>query len=560
MLRSEIPSGAGAPGAASGIADPEAPPIPPTRDEAAATMCATLRRQRRAGHAAPYLLRSAHALVADWPAAVRPGSAEIETCVGFVCRPRDAAREDPFAAADAPPVEAAKQPLSAAAPSSAEFVSERLLAERLAASPLTRALRYLPAGPDAGWRQWDGTCWAPCFDRLPCAFLAAVHREVGSLLASGQLDLRLARHLESTNAMRGVLTQVEAYASIRLAPSDTDPPGHLPTMCGLLDLALAMLSDHDPTASTWLRCAAVGWDPDAQHELWDVVAAHVAALPGGAIVQRFLGAALLGIPPDRKLLFLVGDGGDGKSTLLRSAALALGEFATAVPAEALAGDGRGAHGHELLSGLASARLAIATEVGTGLDWGLCKALTGGDVRATKRLHGRLMQVQPKAWLAIACNHRPRPPDAASRDRCIVVDWRRPDDPDPGIVALLATPGGQRNAYLRACLRWLVDGCRQYQRDGLGVPDFARAEVEPIGLVAWYEEDVAAGRLVPGVGWATFAALAERAAEWHRGQDAEPPSDKELGIFLRGRLAAKRRTPNNTLHYAITRQDRTTGTT
>ncbi len=497
--------------------------IPPTTNEAASFLADELRRLYRAGAPAAELREAGLQLVSTWPEAVRPSQTEVEKCAGFIAGPSAVVIPEPVA----PPA----------------FASERLLAERLAAGPLRQAMRYVTSGPDQGWRMWSGDCWAECQVAIPCPFAAEVHREVGNLLGSGLLDQRTtARQMETTASMRGVLAQVSAYPEVQLTPDDLDPPGMLPTVGGLLNLeGGVVVLDNDPTLSRFLRCAGVGYDPQATHPLWDEVAAHIASVPGGHVVQRFMGASLIGRPPDRKALFLVGAGGDGKSTLLRSCALALGGFATVVPAEGLAGDGRGgAHGHELLSGLAVARLAIATEVRANLDWPLVKVLTGGDPRATKRLHGRLMQIQPKAWLALATNEEPRPPDAATRDRCIVIRWTKPAESNPEIVALLGTPGPERNAYLRAVLRWMVDGCRAFQRDGLGVPDSARAEVEPVGLAGWFDSQVEAGAFLLGNGRTAFDELAAHARAWSQANGQDAPTDHMVGTFLAGRLPVKRR--------------------
>ncbi len=496
--------------------------IPHSTDEAAALLGDELRRLHRAGAQAAELLKAGLRLVTSWPEAVRPSSVEVEMCVGFIAGPSAVVIPEPVAAP--------------------AFASERLLAERLAAGPLRQSMRFVTSGPDAGWRAWSGDCWAECWDAIPRPFAAEIHREVGNLLGCGLLDQRTtARQMETTSSMRGVLAQVSAYPEVQLAPDDIDPPDMLPTVGGVLDLVSDVILVNDPATSRFLRCAAVGYDPQATHPLWNDVIAHMGAITGAEVVQRFMGASMIGKPPDRKALFLVGSGGDGKSTLLRSCALALGGFATVVPAEGLAGEGRGAHGHELLSGLAAARLAIATEVRSQLDWSLFKSLTGGDPRATKRLHGRLLQVQPRAWLALATNDEPRPPDSASRDRCIVMRWTKPADPNPEIVALLSTPGEERNVYLRAVLRWMVEGCHAFRREGLGVPDFARAETEPVGLAGWFDSRIEAKEFRLGGGCMPFEELAADARAWSQANGQEVPTDTAVGTFLSGRLPVHRRT-------------------
>jgi len=421
----------------------------------------------------------------------------------------------------------------------APFASERLLAERLAGGALRLALRYVPEGPATGWRRWDGSMWAPAPEPVPVALAAAIHTEAGGMIAAGLLDLKTARALESTASMRAILAQLQAREPMQFDPAQLDPPRALAVLGARLDFGTGAMAPATPDGPAFLHRAAVAYDPAARHPLWDAVAEHVASMPGGDTVRRFLGASLVGIPPDRKLLVLVGTGGDGKGTLLRSCVAAVGGFGAVLPAEALAGDGRGAHGHELLAGLGVARLAYASEVPPDLDWPLLKALSGGDPRTTKRMHGRAFTVQPRVWLAMATNDEPRVPDAAAADRVVLIRWHKPGEPDPDIVATIACPGEERDAYLRACLAWMVRGATDFLRDGLGVPDFARPAVEPEGLAGWWAESTDHGSLVPGKGWTPFAPLRDHAGRWHTDHGAEPPSDTALGSFLRTRVASRR---------------------
>jgi len=371
------------------------------------------------------------------------------------------------------------------------------------------------------------------------ALAAAVHAEAGAMIAAGLLDLRTARALESTACMRAILAQLQAREPMRFDPAQLDPPQSLATLGARLDFETGALVPATPDGPAFLHRAAVAYEPAARHQLWDSVAAHVEAMPGGDTVRRFLGASLVGIPPDRKLLVLTGEGGDGKGTLLRSCVAALGGFGAVLPAEALAGDGKGAHGHELLADLCTARLAYASEVPPDLDWPLLKALSGGDPRKTKRMHSRGFTVQPRVWLAMATNNEPRVPDAAAADRVVLIRWHKPAEPDPDIVATIACPGAERDAYLRACLGWLVRGASDFLRDGLGVPDFARPAVEPEGLGGWWAESVDSGALVLGNGWTPFAPLRDHAGRWHADHGTETPTDTALGCFLRSRIASRR---------------------
>lgn len=419
------------------------------------------------------------------------------------------------------------------------WASERLMAERLASGSLRLSLRYIPEGPVLGWRRWDGSTWTASPEPVPVALAAAVHAEAGALITDGLLDMKTARALESTACMRAILAQLQAREPMRFDLAYLDPPRSIAVLGGIFDFDMGDIRPAEPDGPAFLHRCAVDYDPEATHPLWDSVAAHVASMPAGETVQRFLGASLVGLPPDRKLLVLTGTGGDGKGTLLRSCVAALGSFGAVLPAEALSGDGRGAHGHEILGALGVARLAYASEVPPDLDWPLIKAVSGGDPRTTKRMHGRAFTVQPRCWLALATNNVPRVPDAAAADRVLLINWQKPADPDPDIVATIACPGVERDAYLRACLAWLVRGAADFMRDGLGVPDFARPAVEPEGLAGWWSDSLEAGTIRPGTGWTPLQPLRASAECWHALRGQPQPTETALGCFLRSRVGSKR---------------------
>jgi hypothetical protein len=122
---------------------------------------------------------------------------------------------------------------------------------------------------------------------------------------------------------------------------------------------------------------------------------------------------------------------------------------------------------------------------------------------------------------------------------LLIRWQKPTDPDPDIVAIIATPGPERDAYLRACLAWLVRGAADFLREGLGVPDFARPAVEPEGLAGWWSDALEVGQLDPGAGWSPLPPIRASAARWHAEHGQPAPTDTALGCFLRSRVASKR---------------------
>ncbi len=406
--------------------------------------------------------------------------------------------------------------------------TEAAIAEYLAGTNLNMRLRWRDTTPDAGWWLWTGTHWQASGNKLPLPLQVAVRRALASGLEGRRIDVRGLPRLESAAAMRGIASMLSAFPSMLLA-NEVDPPGLIATPAGVLDLASGETVPHDPARSI-TRCCPV--DPATSGAVWPLIEAHLRDCLGSLYpaVHRFLGSALIGLGADRRLLWLHGPGGDGKSTLAKILRAALGDHAGIIPAEVFAADGgRGAHQHELAAGMAGIRLAIGLEVSPHLDWPKVKGLSGGDEQRTKHLHGRAFTYGRPPVLVLVSNDAPTPPDRACAERLIVAGLQPPADPDERIMAALKTPGPERDLLAGACLAWLLAGCADFQANGgLGpVPIHGHT---PTGLVAWWQDAVGTGRIVPGQGWATLAAIRDDLAAYDAGM--QHLHDRELAAFLR----------------------------
>ena len=255
-------------------------------------------------------------------------------------------------------------------------------------------------------------------------------------------------------------------------------------------------------------------------------------------VHRYLGSALTGLGADRRLLWLTGPGGDGKSTLVAALLAALGSYADPMAAETFAIDSRGgAHRHELASGLAMARLAVALEVSPRVNWSLLKTLSGSDRQKTKRAHGKAFAYDRPPCLLLVSNDPPVPPGVAEAERMILARLRPPDDADEGLVAALKTPGPERDAIAAACLAWLIRGCADFLAADRNLGPVPMIAFQPVGLERWWTEGVASGRLHPG---GTPRTSLDAVRQDLVAAGVEPmPSNNEIAAFLKSVVAFKR---------------------
>ena len=370
------------------------------------------------------------------------------------------------------------------------------------------------------WFVWDGRRWAPDDTQRVLELGAATARAIWDE-AAAELDKErraaLGKHaLRSENRQR-----IEAAVSLASAFQDlavrTDDLDHdqwsLNVENGTLDLRSGTLRPHNQ-ADLMTKLAPVTFDPAAEAPTWAAFLERVLPDPGVRdFMQRFMGYALTGDVSDQSLLFLWGSGANGKSTFLNAVLHVLGDYGQQAPPDLLIQTSGDRHPTELAD-LQGMRFVAASEVDEGRRWAEArlKLLTGGDRVTARRMRADFYSFAPSHKLAVAANHRPV---VRGQDHAI---WRRlrlvpftvtiPEaDRDPHLLDKL-------KAEAPGILRWAVEGCRAWQRDGLRAPGAVlaattgyREEMDALG-------DFIADELMPAnVGRTTNKAMRARYQEW-----------------------------------------------
>ena len=162
-----------------------------------------------------------------------------------------------------------------------------------------------------------------------------------------------------------------------------------------------------------------------------------------------------------------------KSVFLHTLRELAGDYGRDCPAETLLAKRDQAINNDVAR-LAGARLvcAVETEDGKRFAESLVKALTGGDTITARFLHREFFEFVPQFKLWLATNHKPtiRGDDYAiwRRIRLIPFSVTIPEAEQDGEL-------GAKLAEERAgILKWAVEGCLAWQRDGLQTPEPVRA--------------------------------------------------------------------------------------
>ena len=191
-----------------------------------------------------------------------------------------------------------------------------------------------------------------------------------------------------------------------------------------------------------------------------------------AFVQRFCGYCLTGEVSEHVFAFLFGTGRNGKGVFCSVIAYILGDYATTSPVELFLESAHERHPVDEAR-LHKARLTIAQEIPTGRVWNAAKIknLTGGDKVVARFMRQDTIEFKPTHKLIIAGNAKPKlnVVDEAMHSRLKLIPFTvtiPPADRDPQLSDKLKHEAPQ-------ILRWMIDGCIAWQKEGLGEPEAVR---------------------------------------------------------------------------------------
>lgn len=329
---------------------------------------------------------------------------------------------------------------------------------------------------------WDGKRWMedPRGTRvlgLTKAVAASLRKEADEVEAAGGDGAKLRKWRQkclSAGRRKAMVELARAEEEVLARPKDFDANRMLfTTGNGTIDLATGTLRPWNKADMLTQAAEDVIYVPGRTNETWDNYLADILPDPDvRRFFQTFIGYCLTGSVKERKIVVCYGLGRNGKSVLLRVLYKLLGPYAGTIRPDMLLVRGGDPHPAEEAA-LLGKRLVVTSEIEKGrrFDASKVKALTGGDIRAARRMHENFWDLEPTAKIIVATNHKPTVSDASDSfwDRMCLVPFKvRIADAkvDKDLMEKLF-------ADLPSILNWAVEGTLRWVKEGLVVPDAVR---------------------------------------------------------------------------------------
>lgn len=336
------------------------------------------------------------------------------------------------------------------------------------------------------WMRWRGSRWTWCTsgEEIECAkatgmaILSAAAQILTTDPARGQKLVREAAQVHLATRLKAMVDLARSAPLLSSPASQLDAePSLLGVGNGVVDLSQGRLQPNRPGLYVTRYCRA-NFNPEAVCPRWLTFLDEVFQGDTTTInaVQRLLGYTLTGLSREEIIIFCIGFGANGKSIFGNVVAQILGDYSKVAPSSLLAPRRSDDHGPRAdLAMLDGTRMASINELPAGmhLNEQIVKLLAGREPIAARQLYGQFFSFQPQFTPWLRSNHKPivRGDDDGIWRRLVILPFRRSfsrEEQDPHLEAKLMV---ERDGILS----WMVEGARQYLRDGLKLSPTMMAE-------------------------------------------------------------------------------------
>lgn len=338
----------------------------------------------------------------------------------------------------------------------------------------------------------------------------------------------------------------------------------LPCKNGIVNLKTGTLRPGKP--SDYIRTAApVEYNPTATCPEFETA---LFAIMGGdkemvSFLQRLFGYAIAGNPTEQVFPIMVGSGGNGKSIIIESIAYALGDLAWAVRAEFFLENGRFGSADTpsaSIQSLRGRRFVYGSEPSEdrSFDVAKVKLFTGGD-RLTCRAPYSKHEItfSPTHVPFLLANNKPcaSASDDAFWRRALVIEFPMSfvDNPTkPNELKRDRLLLSKLKNEAQGIIRWVVDGYREWQENGLNVPEKIKAALlayrKDTDIVLQFIEE---RYIYDATNEEEFYGIYKNYLTWAQDRRLQKPwSKKKLGQNLARHFKKRYNSDKNTMYIGI----------
>lgn len=306
--------------------------------------------------------------------------------------------------------------------------------------------------------------------------------DIISANAKNDIEKKRAEPFKKHKYANPAISYFKVSDTVKITSKDLDKNQMLlPVSNGVIDLTTGELLDFDPKFLLTKKCPVEFKGLNYRSSLFDDFMQSI--LPDEQTrraVLRFLGYSLTGDVSEEKALFILGNGRNGKGTLMNIMLTLLDDYSTSFRIETLLQqkfkDGNSATPE--FAKLDGCRLAYANEIPPNerLDVSKFKDLTGGDKFSARKLHSEPQLIKPTHKFILCGQHLPEILDANDIGylaRLLVVKFTQQftgENCDPKLKQKLLAPD-----VLSGVLSVLISECLEWQKHGLIISDAMTAE-------------------------------------------------------------------------------------
>ena len=331
------------------------------------------------------------------------------------------------------------------------------------------------------WAVFNGQRWV--LDDAAAARMAhETVRQIANEAVGGDPDelqqgIRWQKTSEASARIRALLEIASQLEGLSVSQDVFDAKRELLNFTnGTLDLKTGVFREAKPEDMI-TKLTGCAWDPNAECPRFLKFIQEVT--DGNAedaeYIQKLAGYILSGDRREQILQFLVGDGGDGKSTFIETIKKLVGDYQTTLAATSISAANTAAIPNDIAK-LSGKRLATISELPQKLhvNTQLVKAISGGDTLTARFLHKEYFDFEPTIQLLIATNFYPYadPEDKAYFRRLAILRFPvsfTDKKPDKDLKSKLVLE-------LSGIAVWAVEGYRNYLKKGLSPTQSMYAEL------------------------------------------------------------------------------------